>query len=136
MALTSNALRLRSLIVFLCVARSFAFRSLSARARPVKYQWLSATDDFIDPVVRGANFGDPLNSYWGAGPHEATFGVKPVMASGCYEVVLDKPLGIVFEEVRHTPCQYSSYFSRLNILLVTNLPTYKPTLDPFQPRPY
>jgi len=60
----------------------------------------NSNPDYIDPieVLRTPNFGDPTHSYWGASAYERTYGFAPKIAPGVYEVILGKPLGIVFEE--------------------------------------
>ena len=63
---------------------------------------LKASPDFVDPGdIAGfnkQNFGDPLHGYWGLESFELTFGMPLPLKEGVYEVILDKPMGIVFEE--------------------------------------
>ena len=60
----------------------------------------AAKTDFIKPLEgRQVNFGDDLNSYWGAAAFLETFGEPVPMNDGVYEVILRRPLGLVFEEV-------------------------------------
>mmetsp|Transcript_41634 Transcript_41634/g.96264 ORF Transcript_41634/g.96264 Transcript_41634/m.96264 type:complete len:215 (+) Transcript_41634:150-794(+) len=54
---------------------------------------------FQEPFERSPNFGDPANNYWGRDAFEAKYSYPPNdMNDGVYEVILRKPLGIVFEE--------------------------------------
>ena len=60
----------------------------------------AAKTDFIKPLEgRQVNFGDDINSYWGAAAFLETFGEPVPMNDGVYEVILKRPLGLVFEEV-------------------------------------
>ena len=64
-----------------------------------------ASPDYINPMDASftkydpVNFGDIFNSYWGATAYEKQYGQPPPMAEGVYEIQLERPLGIVFEEV-------------------------------------
>lgn len=69
-----------------------------SRIRPTS-QRAAREIDFIDPITRGPNFGDKSHSYWGAQQYKKSFGSLPPMKDGVFEVILERPLGIVFEEV-------------------------------------
>ena len=85
----------------LCLALLLVGASAFAPApRGRLHSALFGETDFIKPLVgRQVNFGDEINSYWGAAEFEKTHGVPPPMNDGVYEVMLARPLGIVFEEV-------------------------------------
>ncbi len=89
---------MRLIIFFIHAIIQVSSFSINSRAAPRAVQ-RTATNDFIDPISRGANFGDPMHSYWGASRYEKLTGKRPPMNEGVYEVILERPLGIVFEEV-------------------------------------
>ena len=84
--------------VLIVGAHAFAPRG-HAPSRPSSARFAEKTD-FIKPLEgRQVNFGDEINSYWGAADFLERFGEPCPMNDGVYEVILKRPLGLVFEEV-------------------------------------
>lgn len=96
-----------SVVVALTLALCTNAFTPSTNSRWMTHRRVLRAGDFVDPFDSAPdnmrtpeNFGDPFNSYWGIKAFEKQYGTTPKLGEDVYEVLLPKPLGIVFEEIQ------------------------------------